>query len=169
MRGELEAHLNGLAAGELSGAESLFSLVDEAKEWLAKQLPQYLSGKRSVGTNRHTGGTDGGGGEAREENGAESVEEEEEEDGPKGLRIDNVAENEEENFVLMREAIVEATEVNATAANIPVTKRGRWQYVVGLVGKPSAGKSTFFNAVTKSAAAKMASYPFTTIEPNIGA
>lgn len=28
------------------------------------------------------------------------------------------------------------------------TQRGRWDYVVGLVGKPSAGKSTFFNAVT---------------------
>ncbi len=27
-------------------------------------------------------------------------------------------------------------------------QRGRWNYVVGLVGKPSAGKSTFFNAVT---------------------
>jgi hypothetical protein len=26
--------------------------------------------------------------------------------------------------------------------------RGRWDYVIGLVGKPSAGKSTFFNAVT---------------------
>ena len=29
--------------------------------------------------------------------------------------------------------------------------RGQWNYVVGLVGKPSAGKSTFFNAVTKPA------------------
>lgn len=27
-------------------------------------------------------------------------------------------------------------------------QRGRWDYVIGLVGKPSAGKSTFFNAVT---------------------
>ena len=25
---------------------------------------------------------------------------------------------------------------------------GRWDFVIGLVGKPSAGKSTFFNAVT---------------------
>lgn len=27
-----------------------------------------------------------------------------------------------------------------------MTQRGRWDYVIGLVGKPSAGKSTFFNA-----------------------
>jgi hypothetical protein len=29
--------------------------------------------------------------------------------------------------------------------------RGRWDYIIGLVGKPSAGKSTFFNAVTGKA------------------
>ncbi|HIH17106.1 MAG TPA: redox-regulated ATPase YchF [Candidatus Diapherotrites archaeon] len=38
---------------------------------------------------------------------------------------------------------------------------------VGLVGKPSSGKSTLFNALTLLDAA-MASYPFTTIEPNKG-
>ena len=43
--------------------------------------------------------------------------------------------------------------------------------VIGLVGKPSAGKSTFFNAVSQpleEEAAPMAAYPFTTIDPNIG-
>ncbi len=39
--------------------------------------------------------------------------------------------------------------------------------LIGLVGKPSCGKSTFFNAATLSNAA-MASYPFTTIKPNEG-
>ncbi len=47
-----------------------------------------------------------------------------------------------------------------------------WKPVVGLVGKPSSGKSTFFNAACRPAnpesAARMAAYPFTTIEPNIG-
>jgi ribosome-binding ATPase YchF (GTP1/OBG family)/pimeloyl-ACP methyl ester carboxylesterase len=46
------------------------------------------------------------------------------------------------------------------------------KYVIGLVGKPSAGKSTFFNAVTdpdaEAAAAKVGAFPFTTIEPNYG-
>lgn len=40
--------------------------------------------------------------------------------------------------------------------------------LIGIVGKPSAGKSSFLNALTKSNIAKVASYPFTTIEPNVG-
>src|SRR3989344_6298424 len=39
--------------------------------------------------------------------------------------------------------------------------------LVGLVGKPSSGKSTFFNALTMQNV-PMAAYPFTTINPNIG-
>jgi hypothetical protein len=38
---------------------------------------------------------------------------------------------------------------------------------IGLAGKPNAGKSTFFKAATL-ADAEIASYPFTTIEPNVG-
>lgn len=39
--------------------------------------------------------------------------------------------------------------------------------MVGIVGKPNTGKSTFFNAATM-ASVPTASYPFTTIEPNVG-
>ena len=38
----------------------------------------------------------------------------------------------------------------------------------GIVGLPNVGKSTFFNALTQSASAQAANYPFCTIEPNIG-
>jgi ribosome-binding ATPase len=38
----------------------------------------------------------------------------------------------------------------------------------GIVGLPNVGKSTLFNALTETAAAQAANYPFCTIEPNIG-
>jgi len=58
-------------------------------------------------------------------------------------------------------------------------KGGSWKYTIGLVGKPSAGKSTFFNSATGFArqrndnenalgGATMAPHPFTTIDPNVG-
>lgn len=37
---------------------------------------------------------------------------------------------------------------------------------VGIVGLPNVGKSTLFNALTKSELAEMANYPFCTINPN---
>eukprot|EP00957_Ditylum_brightwellii_P174777 13307779-Ditylum_brightwellii.AAC.1 len=56
-----------------------------------------------------------------------------------------------------------------------------WTYTIGLVGKPSAGKSTFFNAASAFSkqrgvsegtsewgGASVAAHPFTTIDPNIG-
>lgn len=39
----------------------------------------------------------------------------------------------------------------------------------GIVGLPNVGKSTLFNALTNTAAAAAANYPFCTIEPNVGA
>jgi GTP-binding protein YchF len=41
-------------------------------------------------------------------------------------------------------------------------------FTCGIVGLPNVGKSTLFNALTQTAAAQAANYPFSTIEPNVG-
>ena len=41
-------------------------------------------------------------------------------------------------------------------------------FKMGIVGLPNVGKSTLFNALTRTAAAQAANYPFCTIEPNVG-
>ena len=62
----------------------------------------------------------------------------------------------------------------ATAEGRQASLRGAWHFSIGLVGKPSAGKSTLFNALTRvgtvpgATAAKTGAQPFTTIEPNVG-
>src|SRR3990170_5475152 len=44
----------------------------------------------------------------------------------------------------------------------------RMGFRCGIVGLPNVGKSTLFNALTETAAAQAANYPFCTIEPNVG-
>jgi ribosome-binding ATPase YchF (GTP1/OBG family) len=43
----------------------------------------------------------------------------------------------------------------------------RWLVIVGIIGKPNVGKSTFFSAATMKSV-PIADFPFTTIKPNIG-
>ncbi len=54
---------------------------------------------------------------------------------------------------------------SATISNFGENSMG---FKCGIVGLPNVGKSTLFNALTKTAAAQAANYPFCTIEPNTG-
>ena len=82
------------------------------------------------------------------------------------------------------EHLLTNSEINSSflGPDIHTLKGGSFgTYTIGLVGKPSAGKSTFFNAATAFSrqrgdtegdsewgGASMAAHPFTTIDPNIG-
>ena len=80
---------------------------------------------------------------------------------------------EEEDKAALEEATKAASEADVRLGAYVNTLRGRWDYVVGLVGKPSAGKSTFFNGATARAGvplyrkglslARVGAFPFTTI------
>ena len=45
---------------------------------------------------------------------------------------------------------------------------GLYMLKAGIVGLPNVGKSTLFNALTRSRKAEAANYPFCTIDPNVG-
>src|ERR687894_2277084 len=49
-----------------------------------------------------------------------------------------------------------------------MTRSEAMGFKMGIVGLPNVGKSTLFNALTQTAAAQAANYPFCTIEPNVG-
>src|SRR5450432_897284 len=55
---------------------------------------------------------------------------------------------------------------SATAAFDPYPPKSMLK--AGIVGLPNVGKSTLFNALTRSRKAEAANYPFCTIDPNVG-
>src|SRR4029079_10668110 len=60
------------------------------------------------------------------------------------------------------------TGINSLAAASRERSESTMGFKCGIVGLPNVGKSTLFNALTETAAAQAANYPFCTIEPNVG-
>lgn len=150
-RSTLRAHLEAHAKDNV-GDPHVFSVISEAQEWLEDNFAAAVqaAGAASEAVLETTSAA---------ETHTESA---------------SISASGDEEAAVAR--LIEAASKSArhTFSSCPSSgARGQWKYVVGLVGKPSAGKSTLFNAVTKPAsevhAAKVAAHPFTTILPNVGA
>jgi predicted esterase len=177
-RGALLAHLAAVAADN-AGAGCVYQLVEAAREWTDGNLPPDIAERR----------LDGRVAAAAAPAAAGAVE-------PKGPPW---WAREEADASLIRAAMEEAEaaysfdrdagggaggDPAAAAAAAPggdgevseaasASARGLWApFTIGLVGKPSAGKSSFFNAACDPArdedGAKVGAFPFTTINPNVG-
>src|SRR5215471_12070820 len=57
---------------------------------------------------------------------------------------------------------------DSSRRNRRTIRKTKMGFKCGIVGLPNVGKSTLFNALTATAAAAAANYPFCTIEPNVG-
>jgi len=65
-------------------------------------------------------------------------------------------------------ALLDLMALRAVDARNSVSGGPDMGFKMGIVGLPNVGKSTLFNALTKTAAAQAANFPFCTIEPNVG-
>ena len=175
------------AAEPMLGEPMVYSVVSEAREWLEAAVADTTEETRRR-TEVEGEGEDPPMANWTSEDAADAVAvdgpsavdaEEEEEDGEGGM-IDRWWESETTDRTLVEAASREALDADAVAvakhgaSRAPTGgKGGKWTFTLGLVGKPSAGKSTFFNAATElsdgaAGSAKVAAHPFTTIEPNVG-
>ena len=164
-----------MAARPLLGSPAVYSVVTEAREWLDAAADGART-KDEGDEERRPGNDAGSGSRARDDDDSDAL------DDVTDVTETSAArwwEREETDAaaVTAATAAASATEHSLRARGAPapcVAAGGRWNFTVGLVGKPSAGKSSFFNAATEAAegaarAARVAPHPFTTIEPNLGA
>ena len=141
-----------LACEENAEAAMVYAMVDAARECI-------IGAGAGDEKEEDEGETDAKPNTQDDDNEDAAVKEEEEEDETGGIRKCLAMQLQPEEFIIGGEA-----EQNTQR---PPRKGGRWAWTIGLVGKPSAGKSTFFNAVARSELAKTGVIPFTTIDPNI--
>src|SRR5215471_6070080 len=57
---------------------------------------------------------------------------------------------------------------DSSRRNRRTIRKTKMGFKCGIIGLPNVGKSTLFNALTETAAAQAANYPFCTIDPNVG-
>lgn len=165
-------------AGEAcGGGAALFSIVSEVREWAEGAARRAVAAGdfATVGEPRDDDGVD----EDNEDEGDGDEDDDDADDDE--VEVGRWWESEDTDPALVEAATMEALDAETRLRRAQGTDApfvvgaggGRWTFVVGLVGKPSAGKSTFFNAArelveTDRGAARCAPHPFTTIEPNVG-
>eukprot|EP00435_Cladocopium_sp_Y103_P010845 s3835_g2.t2 len=141
------------AAREPLGFPSVMAMLQEAQQWIEEHQGQLKAGGEA--------GDSAQGGPSEDDDvdeGAWWLVEEAEVDEKLLLAAEKKA----------SELLPDKAEKSAWARQCGAGSYGKpWTFTVGLVGKPSAGKSTLFNAATRSEKeAAMAPHPFTTIDPN---
>ena len=171
------------ATANLLGEPCVFSAVTEAREWLENAIATYLEENKivtedviisddaeAIGVIDDTNGDDNENVFEVETRWWEDEDEDEEDDefvtSASEAAVPFTQEEQTTNT-----GYTESTCTSESTTSYQ-SQAGRWNYVIGLVGKPSAGKSTFFNSVCELfqddlKSAKVASHPFTTIKPNI--
>jgi hypothetical protein len=191
----LQRHLADFARPLVGGEGFCFSLVEEAREFLlqpgAAELARAAAAANTIRTVFLATGTTGAAAVANERSvtAEEATSDVDSGDDDNDDNDDEVAlatltalakagltQNWE--FDAEDDALIVTSTAEAAAADqvhgvyVDRTRTGLCNFTVGLCGKPSAGKSTFFNAITNPASeedgARMAAFPFTTIEPNVG-
>ncbi|KAJ1558894.1 hypothetical protein HK405_012790, partial [Cladochytrium tenue] len=91
--------------------------------------------------------------------------------GNDGASDDDDTDSDRDGGVGLRRPGANAAAAASAAAAVAVPRRSRtarssWRHTIGLIGKPSAGKSTFFNCAARvPQLARVAAHPFTTIDP----
>ncbi len=160
-------------AAPLLGSEMLFQLVGAAREWLADALAGTITLPPDGGATASTPASAASAQPSAAPSAAAAAAAADA-SGPSALAMRGQEDPEGvDHAALVLLASAEAARADSSLPRfVDVTARGQWRYVIGLVGKPSAGKSTFFNAASDPADAKLearvAAFPFTTILPNVG-